>query len=66
MFKIDKGVPIPAGTYSKYPWVYMKPGDSFFLPWKKAPQAGPYTVMFDIVRREVPGGIRIWRKELEE
>lgn len=32
MFQIDKGLPIPEGTASQYPFRQMSPGDSFWVP----------------------------------
>lgn len=74
--KIDKGIPIPpmarAGRKGRWPFEQMQPGDSFFVPGKKA-QDMAGTVFY--VRMKNPGwkfsmrmleengvkGTRIWR-----
>jgi len=68
-FKIEKGFSISTAAYgsgvSKYPWLAMEIGDSFFSAGKSVQQAAaswnrdhPDT---KFTTRSVEGGCRVWR-----
>ena len=66
--KIEKGIPIP--ERSKYPFAEMKPGDSIFIPGKKANQLSLATHTqklrakgWRFCSRTVDDGARVWRIE---
>ena len=67
-YKIDKGVPVPAGArYQKYPFKSMEIGDSFFVPGGTNKTHGSITsgaqkaLGHKYTIRQVEGGLRVWR-----
>ena len=74
-FVVESGIPIPprprrGGKLNKwkYPWLKLKPGDSFFVPGKtgrnfraQAHHAEKRTGL-QFVLRTVDGGVRVWRR----
>jgi len=73
MFEIEKGMEIPSrkgggGRPSKYPWLDMEIGDSFFVPAETMPPCGKIIPPGRVQprrfsQRKVTGGIRVWRVE---
>lgn len=71
--EIDPGLPIPPdrgpGSRSKYPWIHLRIGDSFFVPKttieKMAANANKAAKRFGrrFTCRTMDGGVRVWRKE---
>ena len=65
MFKVDKGVPIPAIKKSpQYPWLDMEIGDSFWTDKPSAREAASiWGIKHDMkfVTRKTEGGFRVWR-----
>jgi hypothetical protein len=69
-FKIDNDVPIPEPRgASKYPFRSMEVGDSFLAEDKRAGAAASFFARrnkeYRFACRSVPGGLRIWRIEVE-
>jgi hypothetical protein len=69
MFKIEKGVPIPAKRTNRatgYPWGQMEVGDSFYAPGKRSADFSAYRAaalkhgIRYTVRKE-GDGVRVWR-----
>lgn len=67
LVKIEKNVPMPTDTRSRYPWDEMEIGDSFIYPRKDVHQYA--SVMSKrrspkkYVGRTIDGVNRIWRVE---
>ena len=67
MIAIEKGVPIPVGRRSKYPWRDMEVGDSFFVRGKTSATLNGARVnaqngtRFKFKLKNVEGGVRVWR-----
>lgn len=74
MFEIENRVPISKRIFghrkSKYPWMQMKVGDSFFIPDREDKKVryvcpsilrGKSGNFYKFCQRRVEGGIRIWR-----
>ena len=69
VIKIDKGIPLPPprAAQMRYPWLEMEPGDSFFVPGKKASQissplrAAQIATGRRYTSQTVDGGVRVWR-----
>ena len=67
MIAIEKGVPIPAGNESKYPWRKMEIGDSFYVAGVNP--TAIYTARaraqretgFKFCVKGIDGGTRVWR-----
>lgn len=69
----DKKMPIPevggAGSKSKYPWITMKIGESFFVPDRKIEGFSAQVVNAGkrfgtrYTCRTMNGGVRVWRLE---
>jgi len=68
--KIEKGVPLPRVQVSgsKYPFVMMQPGDSFFLKEVKLNSTNYHLTRANknlkpkrFSARTVDGGVRVWR-----
>src|SRR5690606_14294925 len=72
LFKVEKGIPVPPvkqGPYSRYPWLQMEVGDSFFVPgveysaFKQQPSNAGRRYGRKYASRSVDGGVRVWRVE---
>ena len=78
MIKIDKGIPVPPrmprGARSKYPFLGMEVGDSFFVPGIKPRQISPRSCSARLraegakfatrsVTENGVDGTRVWRVE---
>ena len=77
-FKIERGVKMPPrlARQTKYPWVGMKPGESFIVRpnegeslhalQNRVSSATRYTIKRNLGKfatRQMDGGVRIWRIE---
>lgn len=71
MIKIENNVPIPDKGNSKYPWLEMEVGDSFFVENPPKQKNGYPSTMATtatrrlspkkFVQRVVDNGLRVWR-----
>lgn len=69
-YKIQAGIPIPPQSRkksSKYPWLQLKIGDSFFVPNITSVKLGSMTshakkrYKINLTARTFPDGVRVWR-----
>ena len=72
MYEIDKGIEIPIcsqGPPLKYPWPYLKVGDSFFVEGGDVNNLSNCGIRFTkthggkFTTRTQNGGVRVWRIE---
>ena len=81
LFDVEAGLPIPgkrAGGPSKYPWLTMNIGDSFFVPYSRS--IPPHVLQARVgsaansaqrrhgrrfITRRVEGGVRGWRVAMD-
>ena len=78
MYKIEKNIPIPLTNYkkaigSKYPFLQLKIGDSFFIKCDDNEKRAKQTTLIALsgrlskeykmkfTTRKVDGGVRVWR-----
>lgn len=77
MFQIEKNIPIPgvAARNTKYPFLQLEVGDSFFVPCAEEQKksfrgrlAGRVVKIKDrkFTVRSVDGGMRVWRIEMPD
>jgi hypothetical protein len=63
---IDKGVPMPVGSATKYPWLQMEIGDSFFTNVSTSTMGAGHSARakkdgHKYVTRKEGTGCRVWR-----
>jgi hypothetical protein len=67
MVTIDKDVPLPPVTHSKYPWASLNVGDSFLTHFKSTNSAAACKsdaqkrTGFTFIVRLTSEGVRVWR-----
>lgn len=68
MISIEKNIPFPKVSSTKYPFLDLEVGDSFFVPDMITSKMSSYIQRFRLkypdrkwAVRKVVGGIRVWR-----
>lgn len=68
-YQIEKGIPIPDGINSLYPFRQMEVGDSFLIRGKTASQvagavnSAKIRTGWKFKTRTIPEGVRVWRTD---